>query len=393
MGRNDLLLASFALPSFYFFLVYLEKRDRLSLAAHFALLVGALLTKESGVALPLVCFAYLLLSDRNASGPRLIPQLLTGWIGCIGMWAIARSSALQNPRSIGADALLQSASEALPALLQLSGKVVLPFNLSVLPTLRDTSSIFGIVAVLAVVAAISLTPRQRRWMCAFALVWILVFVLPSFVRLRATGVQHLLEHRMYLPSFGFILVLLESPLVRRVSFGDRRPMLVLAVVLALFSFIIVLHGRNFRDRIHFWESAARTSPSHPLALRNLGAMYFLDGDYDRAEVQFQRALELNPDEEMAENNLGLVYAQRGQYQDAASAFRREIEGNPSFADPYYNLAVVYLEQTGGRPTPESVPQLVALLERTLLLDPNHDGARGLLARLRPPSDAGSGADR
>jgi tetratricopeptide (TPR) repeat protein len=237
------------------------------------------------------------------------------------------------------------------------------------------------VAALAIAAAIAATPRERRWVSLFGLVWIAVFLAPTFVRTRSGVVQHYLEHRMYLPSFGLLLILLESSLLRSFRLAERRHAIALGAVLALCAGIILTHSQNFSDRMRFWQSAVSSSPSHPLAERNLGAMFFMIGRYPEAEEHSLRALELNPVEEMVQNNLGLIYSQRGDFDRAAEAFRREIETNPGFADSYFNLAVLYLRGGGDVSSGDHFRPALALLEETLRKNPNHIGALKLMAQL------------
>jgi tetratricopeptide (TPR) repeat protein len=104
-----------------------------------------------------------------------------------------------------------------------------------------------------------------------------------------------------------------------------------------------------------------------------GSEYFKKGNYDKAIVEFERALQLRQDAQVhedlalalsasgrfqdaaehyrealkthsiAENyfQLGLVLAKMGQYDDAEENFKRAILQKPDFAEFYFNLAVLY----------------------------------------------------
>lgn len=98
----------------------------------------------------------------------------------------------------------------------------------------------------------------------------------------------------------------------------------------------------FHDRIAFWKNAVRTSPTAPLAQRNLGAMYYLDNDLDQALTHFVAAGKLNPFEPMVHNNIGLVLMHKGNFSEAEKAFQRELEINPLYDDAYYNIGLLYV---------------------------------------------------
>ena len=104
-----------------------------------------------------------------------------------------------------------------------------------------------------------------------------------------------------------------------------------------------------------------------------GSEYFKNGKYDKAIVEFERALQLRKDAQLHEdlaqalsasgkfqqaaehyreamkrhstaNNyfqLALVLAKMGQYDDAEENFKKAIQQKPDFAEAYFNLAVLY----------------------------------------------------
>ncbi|MCI0442311.1 tetratricopeptide repeat protein [bacterium] len=104
-----------------------------------------------------------------------------------------------------------------------------------------------------------------------------------------------------------------------------------------------------------------------------GSEYFKKGIYDKAIVEFERALKLRQDAQLhedlaqalsasgrfqeaaehyrealkthsiAENyfHLALVFAKMGQYDDAEENLKKAIQQKPDFAEAYFNLAVLY----------------------------------------------------
>jgi tetratricopeptide (TPR) repeat protein len=77
---------------------------------------------------------------------------------------------------------------------------------------------------------------------------------------------------------------------------------------------------------------------------NKGVNFFLNEDFENAELQYKAALEEDKDNATALNNLGLLYHQKGEYKQAAEYFKKAISIKSK--DTYYlNLAnsLVYLK--------------------------------------------------
>jgi Tfp pilus assembly protein PilF len=85
--------------------------------------------------------------------------------------------------------------------------------------------------------------------------------------------------------------------------------------------------------------AIRLDPGNALYHQILGTLYLYNEEYQTAERETLRALELDPNLAEARNNLGLVYLAQGRVTDAAAQFRKAI-ANLSYPTPeiaYYNL--------------------------------------------------------
>ena len=110
------------------------------------------------------------------------------------------------------------------------------------------------------------------------------------------------------------------------------------IILSLFAFISFWHSRSFKDPLTFWRAAIKTSPHSPMANRNLGAMYYLNNDYVKAERYYRAALALNLNEPMAHNNIGVIYLNQGKFSEAEKEFNYELEINPGYDKALLNLA-------------------------------------------------------
>jgi tetratricopeptide (TPR) repeat protein len=262
----------------------------------------------------------------------------------------------------------------LSAVVLYVGKMLLPFNLSVLPISQDSSLIYGVVTLAIVLVFLIFTKNRRYGYILFGASWLILFLLPSFVfsdPSRFIGVA-LYEHRIYLPLIGFIILLMETDLVRNNIDIKKKGLVLGLLIIIAFSAMTFIHCRDFKNRANFWESAVKTSPHHPLAHRNLGAMYYLDGNLDKAEPEYKKALELNPYEPMAHNNLALIYMRKNRLKEAEQEFTKELKINPYYDNAYFNYGLLCARQ--GR-----WGDAAALWKRTLEINPDHIEACEYLA--------------
>jgi tetratricopeptide (TPR) repeat protein len=124
------------------------------------------------------------------------------------------------------------------------------------------------------------------------------------------------ERNLYLASIGFILamVVLGARLMqwlmmvatypRVVRFGSN----VIAVIIVLV-FCLFTYQRNmlYRDQLSLWSDTVAKSPQKARPHNNLGHVYALRGDWDRAIEEFRTAAQLDPDYTLAKKNLRDAY--------------------------------------------------------------------------------------
>ena len=196
-------------------------------------------------------------------------------------------------------------------------------------------------------------------------------------------VADFIEHRAYLPMVGFIILILEIWPAKNLDIRKQPHLAVAASILLLFASITFIYAKNFKNRLTFWENAAKNSPHFPLVHRNLGAMYYLDGFPDKAEAEYRKALALNPREEMAHNNLGLIYMNRNMFKEAEEEYRKELEINPFYDNACFNLGLLYYKEG-------KLIEAAELWQRTIEINPDYlDAYRNLAAYYYGQNDLSS----
>lgn len=381
-GRNDSLLTVFILASFIFFLDYIEKEKNRSIFWSVFFFLLAIFTKETALLVPIIFIFCAFLrhfsfkkeftknfntSQHRSDGKKsILIKFGAGWLISIAIFFILRQVAFKNPLPVSVKDIFFSVFFNSPALIQLLGKVFFPFNLSVLPIIRDTTFVFGALAIFFILILVIIKGGFK--MMLFGIIWFVVFLLPSFIRPDASIVADFIEHRLYLPIIGIIIFLAESRLCKRLEGWRLAGWIFLASIFFILTF---LHQNNFYDRTAFWKNAAENSPHSPLAQRNLGAMYYLDGQYDLAEAFYKKSLALNKFEPMVHNNLGLIYANRGLYREAEQEYLEELSFNPNYDNAHFNLGLLYYK--AGK-----VEEAKKEWQKTLEINPEHSDAIKLI---------------
>jgi protein O-mannosyl-transferase len=370
-GRNDTLLAIFVLASFLSWLKFLKSGSSRDMVLHLLFYLLALFTKENAIALPFLIAFYSSVLMRTPLKKYFISGI--AWVLITFLWAVMRNHALGGAGEMPFSAQALSVLANLPAVLPFLGKALFPFGLSVYPVLADMTfpAIMGIVGT-GVLLVLVLVSKPKRWFYYFfGLTWFLAFLVPSFVTFNSM-VPKFSEHRSYLSLAGILLFIMVCNPVNKTNFAKLIPLLSMVCLILLFSVLTFLHSRDFKDQFAFWQNAVDTSPSHAFNYNNLGAMYFLDGNLEKAEPLFRKALAVNPYEPMANSNTGLVCMQTGRPAEAEKYYLEEIRINPSYDHAYYNLGLLYFNNSRQE-------EGIQLWEKTLTVNPGYvDAYKALL---------------
>ncbi len=371
-GRNNSLLAMFVYASFIFFLDYFDRKKTSSLIGHMFFFALAMFTKESALVLiPLVLFyLHVIAGDKLISFTKI--KLVAIWLPITTIWFIFRKTALEQPIQYSMEGMFKSILINSSGLIQFIGKILFPFNLSVLPLVKDTTFIYGILALSLILVAILMTKTRRHPYILFGAAWFLLFLLPSLIRPDTNVVTELMEHRIYVPIIGLFIILLETNLIRKFSFKKSLTVTIAVTCILILISITFVHSHNFKDRLTFWRSAVKSSPHSPLAHRNLGAMLYFAGELDQAIKEYKRSLELNPREPMAHNNIGVIYMNRGELDQAASEYNKELINNPNYDNALFNLGIVEYRK-------DNKERAVGLWRQTLKVNPDYFSAYKSLA--------------
>lgn len=110
-----------------------------------------------------------------------------------------------------------------------------------------------------------------------------------------------------------------------------------------------------------------------LEMGRVGAMYYQQGNFDKARTIFEGLVELDPDSANAHSALGGLLTLQQDDENAIRHLNRAVELNPSQIAPYVNLGEIYIRQ-------QKIEEAVANLKKAVELDPDETDAGANRAR-------------
>jgi len=376
-GRNDSLLAVFVFPMLWFFVDFLQTLKKKTYFWHLTFFILALLTKETAMVAPLICAVYAVIFlgiKKIRADYKQYLYLAIGWASIFAVWLLTRNAVLNNFIGNADYRIPLSVYKNLPMLIPTIGKIFFPFDLSVFPVLQDMTMVYGIIALVLLLVWFIFSRDKNYRLIFFGIAWFSLFLLPTLIT-PIDATPNFSESRIYLPMLGFIFIFLGMGRIRFFNFINKKIILILSLLLIIvFSSITTYRNKYYKNRVNFWRNAVETSPNFAFNHNNLGAMYYLDDNFDKAEVEFEKALALNSNEKMAHNNLGLIYLDRKEWEKAESEFKKELEINPGYDLALFNSGLLYY-QIGKKDEAEN------FWKKTLEINPNHPDAWRNLAIL------------
>ncbi|HOY31095.1 MAG TPA: tetratricopeptide repeat protein [Bacteroidales bacterium] len=183
------------------------------------------------------------------------------------------------------------------------------------------------------------------------------------------------EHRTYLPSFGFFLIVTNGIYVLLWNKYKVPAVILWGMIVISSSFMTFQRNKIWKDDLTLWNDVALKSPekARPFLCRgfaynnlgqiekaiadyskaiendpaytdayyNRGVSYGNLGQWEKAIADLTRVIELDPKSVMAYSNRSVAYGNLGQYDKSISDNSKVIEINPHFAVAYYNRGYTY----------------------------------------------------
>ena len=407
-GVTYLVQRATTLGTFLFllaFLLYLRARDQLAAGLAFssptvlrpylgALLAGAcaVLAKENTVTLPLLLLAYDRLFPLPAAANRR-PNRLTALPFFAVPLAVA-AAVLLGPLLQGEvqvrgqdlhafrwdDALRYLFTQFtviwvyLRMLLIPCGQALI-HNYPLADTLLSGWILLGLGGLLTL-AGLGWHLRRRRPLVALGIAW---FFLGLAVESSLIPLDPLFEHRLHLPMFGFLLVVLDG---MAALVGEKKTVLLGAVALLLCLPLTWQRNALWHEPIAFYRENLRIlqengriptaeAPGGSDLRYDLGLALAKAGRLDEATEKFREVLAANPGHQDARVSLGIALALNHRHDEALVAYETVLRDNPGHFLAHYHRGNSLLQT-------ERTAEAIAAYARAVELNPESADARSRL---------------
>jgi protein O-mannosyl-transferase len=372
-GLPDLSFTFFYLLSFY---LYVLSRDghKYSYPLSVTSFALAALCKEPALTLLIILIAYdFIVKKHNESLSDRIRRYLPFFL-VAGVYLVLRYHALGGfapEKKYQALNIYQYAINVFPLVTQYLEKLLLPLNLNAFHVFHPISSLFevrgflSLLITMAYMVCIFLAFKKNR-LVFFGLVLIIVPLLPVLY-IPVLGENTFAERYLYLPSFGFVLLIalllawvrVNKPAAVRILMGT------VIVLAGLYSAATISRNTVWKNDYTLFSDTIRKAPDAKIPRNRLGGFLLNRGRIEEAIEQYQVALQLDPDSDISHYNLGLAFSSKGRIEEAIEQYQAALQLDPDFADAHNGLATAYFNKG-------EVDKAIEQYQVALRLDPNNE---------------------
>ena len=359
-----------------------------------------ILSKESVLVLPLLCWAY----DVQLEG--MMESLRRRWalyflvllLGAVVLWYFAgwmilrtiQQAAWHGGSIAGNFATVARIWVHYLSVMVYPRTLLADYSYDAFPVslaMTEPEVLWALATLGVVVVGVWGLARWRS-LCGYGGVWMLIAILPIS---HIVPIQEIAaEHYLYVPLFGFCMIvgllldaLCRVPVEHPGGVGALRPIVGSALVVALFSGAvarIVTRNRDWLDEERLWSVTAQTAPRSARAHYNLAGVYKQQKRTQEAAREFAATLAVVPRHVGAIVGFGELAFEAGQYGQALSYAMQAQKIAPRNARVIYLLAWVRLAL-------KEVVVAEALFQQARTLMPNRPGVyAGLLAVAKERGD-------
>ena len=209
----------------------------------------------------------------------------------------------------------------------------LDYDIPIVASPWNGQSVMALLGILLLFAAA--VKWRKKWPAVSA--GILWFFLAQAVESTIIPLDPVFEHRLYIPLFGFALVLMGGlrALPRRIA-----PVLLLLAV-GILGVLTWQRNDLWNNPQAFYEDNLRQAPHNERVLLGLANIYLRQGRLPEAEKLYKQALDINPGYVPVYTSLSNVYVAQRKFQEAVALLRNGLRYDPMDFSLYNNLGISY----------------------------------------------------
>ncbi len=387
-GLGEVSFTFFALLSLW---LYMRSKEgfRLGYCLSLVSFFASTLCKETALTLPFILigydYAFRKKEDRLAAlVRRYIPYFII-----IGIYMALRMNVLKSftpdaPPDMATEMFYKGLSSwqyvinIFPLFMEYLKDLFFPFDLNFYHTFRPVETLFKVKGMLSLGITVAyllivFLAWKKNKAIFFGLLLIIAPLLPAFY-IKALSGNAYSERYLYLPSFGFVLLLAVSfdVLNNKIARYRSATVVIALTLVGLYSAQTIVRNPVWKDDLTLLTYTVKKSPEAELPHRILGQLLMGADRYGEAIEQYRKALELNPDDFVAHRYLAAAYAKSGMAEqaeehvqiadkldpslmvnegtdlakkgfvkEAIEQYEKALAINPNHASAHYNLGITY----------------------------------------------------
>jgi protein O-mannosyl-transferase len=217
----------------------------------------------------------------------------------------------------------------------------LDYNFPISNSFFELRTLLSFLVIIALITlAIFLFNRNR--IISFGIFW---FFLTLSIESGFIPINDVIfEHRTYLPSFGFFLILSSAIYFLLWNKNKYLAISLLVIIICVNSIMTFARNKVWKDEITLWSDVISKSPDKARPWVNRGLEYWRLNQKEKAIADYTKAIEINPQYyHVSYYNRGLVYENLQQWDKAIADYSKTIEINPNYVNAYSNRGAVYAD--------------------------------------------------
>lgn len=266
--------------------------------------------------------------------------------------------------------------------LSYMGKTIWPVELGVLyphpgNTLAFSEIVLALAALSLITAGVLLVSRKRRYLL-FGWFWFLGTLFPVS-GLFQNGYQAMADRFVYIPVLGLMIITVWGGCELAMKFDPLKKVAIGVTAGVMVTLLIRTHiqVQYWRDSLSLFSRTLAVTENNYLMHDYAGIQLIQKGRLDEAYDHFQRAIAINPGYPDAYFNAGTYLMFHGQLDGAIAALRQSL----NLGVRGENRRRVESNLKKARLAAQNPAELIALLEKTVILKPADSRLHLLLAEL------------
>ena len=223
-------------------------------------------------------------------------------------------------------------------LLFLPTKLNLDYDFPLSNSIFEIRTLFSFIVILSLISlSIFLYKKNRIFSFGIAFFFLALLVESSIIPIA----DLIFEHRTYLPSYGFFLILSSG--IYMLLWDKYKNLAISIFVVIIISNSYLTYQRNYvyENDLTLWNDVISGSPNKARAYNDRGDVFTVQNKLDEALRDYNKAIELQDSYPSAYSNRGYILTKMHKYDQALKDLNKAIELRPKFDIAYNNRGNLY----------------------------------------------------